>query len=277
MQRRFLRRALTLAVCVVAAISVSPAGTQAQDVQDMHVSRQKPMESHDYGAIPVNNAEAASGLGTQVLLHRPAECRTAAYCDVIDVNVDASSFTDRDAYELRVEVTWTNPDVNDIDLFIYDQEMGRRVTASATDADPEMASVDRPPTGKIFAVINNFSGPNLGYHVDVDLHYVGKLKEIPKFERDTSGAPHFTPLPELTAPPTIKRPEQKLTPGATLAPVLTPGPDGLPTSLSLESIKTGAKKSSGGTSMWVILVTALVGLGVLGGTGVFLLRRVRRA
>ena len=274
-----MRLARVVVVALVIAVVGGPSAL-ALDREDFAVSRQSPSAKRTYDQpIVANNTS---------LTHRPTECRTATYCDTIDLEVNSNGFVSDDLYYVDILLSWPqqfqeteegNAQSNDLDLFIYD-ESETRIGQSATANEMEKTQIDLPYTGTYFLVVNNFAGPNLGYTFDIKLTYGGKQKEIPEFVRPTApptvapGA-DTTPTTRTPAVRTTPAPETELEPDATLAPVLTPGPDGEPTTLSLEAIQAQGRVDGGGPPWWALVLLIVVGVGAVGGLGFFGYRRFR--
>lgn len=272
-------RRLFAAVMLPAVLTAVALPALSLEREGMAVSRKSPKVNKTYSEpILANNTS---------LLHKPSDCRTATYCDTIELKVDAADFENDDVYYVDIVLSWPqeythteegDAQSNDLDLYIYDSNE-LRIGQAATSNEKEKTQIDLPPSGEYYLVVNNFYGPNLGYTFDIKMTYAGKQKEIPEFIRSTPrplppppDGPASEPLPTFTPAP-----ETDLEPDATLAPVITPGPDGKMTTLSLDAVQAGTRTDDGGLSWWATLLVALMAAGIVGGAGFFLYRRVRRA
>jgi hypothetical protein len=277
-------RALGIILLALASVTAWPAAhVSASDVADMSVSPANPDKKTNYGPIFANNSQ-------NTLPHKPSDCRSATYCDVIDVKVDPSAYPSNEFYQLTITLFWEhstdvrdtpvgNAEAVDLDLYVYDPKE-IKVAQDAGATQPATTSLDTPQLATYYVVINSSSGPNTGYTVEAELEDLGKAKAIPKFQRpESSGAPNFTPLPEASGIPGVPTPPRtNLEPGATLAPVITPGPDGSLQSLGLEGVQAGGNANGGGGITWwgyLIMSVAIAGVG--SGAGLIVFRRLRRA
>lgn len=268
--RLSLVRALIAVGVIAAALGVWTQTGSAISQGDLSVSKAHPSVSKDYPPIPGSNPS---------LTHRPSDCQTAPYCDVINLHVDASAFPADEAYQVSFSLSWLNVENNsdDLEIHVYDKN-GTKVASNTVGNSPAKTSVDHPYTGLYYIVINNFAGATNGYTVMVDLEDLGKLKAIPKLYEPTG--PRFTPLPPLPNEGTGKvgpqtPPPQSLAPGSTLAPVLTPGPDGKLQAYGLNAVPAGKQTKTSGPTWWVILILVVALVAVLGGGGFFFARRLR--
>lgn len=243
----------------------------ARDVEDMRVSGEEPVDEKTYDPIVGQNTS---------LLHRPEDCRTAAYCDVIDLEIDLPDDLDEnDLHKVVVTLTWEDvADDADLDLYLYDPE-GRRHDESAT-ADPEeKADFTQPSEDTWFIVINNFAGAHQSYTVKAEF-VVEDLPPIPELAIPTA-PPDPEPAETPTPPPAQPVGDTAGTPsneaatdtGPTPEPIITPGPDGAPREVALSSVPgSGAPLDEGGGWGWVLPVGVGIGLGSLG-VGAYLIRR----
>jgi hypothetical protein len=261
-----------VALLVVGAVFGPATPSMGFEREGMAVSRDDPKVEKTYDDPIVGNNTS--------LLHRPTDCRTSTYCDVVELTVDARDFGARDVYTVYIKMTWPNPEANDLDLYLYDsQEL--RIGQAATGDPEEETQIDLPETGSYYLVVNNFAGPNLGYTFSLNFKYEGTLKEIPEFQRATprpieEEAPPADTKPLATVSPASPAPETDLErPEATLAPILTPGPDGAPTTLSLEAVQAGGPVEGGGLSWWATAVVIALSVAMFGGLSFFVYRRFR--
>jgi hypothetical protein len=138
----------------------------AAEQTTVKVGEGKPF-SATYPAIPFQNPV----LPTAVKDPEPGDCELpVSFCDVIPVEVQLPADYDPELFYIytTVAVNWLQPpDTNDLDMYFYKlDEDGEYESAggSATGAKPEQASTE---AFKFWVVVNNFSGVNDGYSMDV--------------------------------------------------------------------------------------------------------------
>ena len=153
----------------------SQAGAAEQET--VKVSETKTF-AKTYGPIPLQNPV----LPTAVADPEPGDCELpVAYCDVIPVEVELPADYDPELTYLytTVELNWLQPpDTNDLDMYFWkldDEGHYEEAGGSATGAQPERASTE---AHKFFVVVNNFSGANDGYSLNVKVT-VERLGEKP--------------------------------------------------------------------------------------------------
>lgn len=263
-------------VTVIALLAVGtllPFGgtADARDAEDMRVSGEEPVAEKTYDPIVGQNTS---------LLHRPQDCRTAAYCDVIDLEIDLPEDLGEDAlHKVTITLTWEDvADDADLDLYLYDPDEQRHDESASGDPG-EQAQFTQPTEDTWFIVVNNFAGVHQSYTVKAEFQ-IEELPPIPELERPTA-PPDPTPESMPTPPPappvgntagTSSDQAQDDT-GPTPEPIVTPGPDGPPREVALSSVPgSGTPLTEGGGWGWVLPVGILVGLGSLAG-GAYLIRR----
>lgn len=268
-----MRKLLYLGVLAILLLAATwPGQATALEKEGMSVSRTKPVAERDYTVIP----NSAGGLFMD-----PEPCRTNTSCDTIPIELDASGWPgQREVFlQLAFTLSWESEEaegttVPDLDMYIYnDKNPPEEVGNGASSGQPEKAGaeVKTRDTRTFYAVIVNFAGGPSAYHLKVEAQEF-EIKDIPTFERPTA-RPEFTPLPSLV--PAVVPLPQPAEPRETLTPVVTPGPDGPVSSVDLRAVEASAQVDDGGAPWWVILASVLGSVGVLGGTGLLLFRRVR--
>lgn len=236
-------------------------------------------------------------------LFRPTACRNITYCDTFEVDVDyPEALLDDELFGFSVTLTWdnpktkSNPDGNDLDLFLFpddDPALGEprskckspefticddleSETIAVTEPDNTVVDPEDDFIPYLFTVVNH-TGVNLGYKLTVQW-YTFELPPPPEFEP-----------PELTTTdqqPTVSgpfdfavtdSPASADDPSATPRKILVPGPDGELREIDLPFFAAGkviAAGDDGGISPW--LPAAIVGGLVLVGFSWILVVRARR-
>lgn len=227
----------SLATATYLTVSAPASGALTQEGIVLH---QDEIVEAAYGPILASNPTGvAFGSDTTT----PEVCKTAAYCDVIPLEVvRPASLGPDDEYFVQVFLDWeTESDpvldtsLNDLDLYLYtdpptvDEAVARGHTPD-DDADPWISSSGSStpeetlysfrPHGDYIIKIINWSGVNTGY--TLKLTWVSESFPTP-FE---SLAPEFVPRATTTTRPvtttttTIVRPPQTDSTPVSLAPVV---------------------------------------------------------
>lgn len=256
---------------LLAFASGEPAA--ARDVEDMAVSAEEPLDEKTYDPIVGQNTS---------LLHTPSDCRDAAYCDVIDIDIGVpDDFGDNDFHKVVVTLTWEDlSDDADLDLYLYEPDGARHDESATGDPEGEQAQFTQPWEDTWFIVVNNFAGVHQSYTVKAEFQHEA-LEPIPDLVLPTAPPePEATPTPPPAQPvddtagssSTETEPDED---EPTPEPVFTPGPDGPLREIALASVPGSERPlDEGGGWEWVLPVGILVGcLGL--GAGAYLLRRRR--
>lgn len=271
MRLRVARSAVGLLVVAFSSVAWPPRAAPLEK-EGLSVSRSDPVDERDYTPIPAS----AGGFFID-----PPSCRTDTTCDTIPIELDATGFDEPEKMFLQLLFTlsWQSEEaegtnVPDLDMYIYDKSEETEVGQGASSAQPEVSGVEWKGRDKttLYVVVVNFAGGPTSYHLKLEAQGL-EIKDIPKFARPTPQPlpprPTLAPLVEATPPPAPSEPR------ATLRPVVTPGPDGPLTEVDLEAIDARAAKGGGGAPWWVVLASVVGSVGVLGGTGFLIFRRVR--
>lgn len=259
----------TVVAGLALALLLGGSGTAlGRDAEDLSVSADDPVHEHQYPPIPANNPNT--------LLHTPSDCRTALYCDVIDVVVEVpDSYTERDLYEVVITLSWQDAaDDADLDMYLYDEDE-TRITESASGTPGEQAGLPEPSEGTYFVVVNNWAGTHQSYTLKAEFKYNGKRAPVPDLELPTA-PPEPTPPPAEPTPQPTPEPTPAATPdaGPQLAPVTTPGSDGPLREVALSSVPgSGQPLDEGGGWGWVLPVSVVAGIVGLGGAAYVVRRR----
>jgi len=147
--------------------------------------------------------------GQSAGVHKPADCVSAPYCDVIRVEVQLPQEYNEDLDEFSTSVMLEfNPNeiqrdgpedvpenASDLDFYVYDLT-GAEVATGATASQPEKtATVEQ----KFDVVVSNFSGPNVEYF----LTFQFKIKRVAPFEQPSSGDTDLSSSPSSGASDTF--------------------------------------------------------------------------
>lgn len=248
----------------------------ARDVEDMAVSAEEPVSEKTYDPIVGQNTS---------LLHTPSECRSATYCDVIDLEIGVpDGFGENDFHKVVVTLTWEDlSDDADLDLYLYAPDGSRHDESATGDPEGEQAQFTQPTEDTWFIVVNNFAGVHQSYTVKAEFKHE-ELQPIPELVLPTAapGTAESTPTPPPARPigdtpgssSADDRPE---TTDATPEPVFTPGPDGPVREVALSSVPGSARPIEEGGWGWVLPVGVLVGIIGLGAGAYVMWRRLQDA
>lgn len=279
-----------LASVVSATLTVIAAPAHALEQPAMSISSEHRLEERDFPPIAGNDPGP--------VLATVEDCKISPTCDTIPVNIDIPP---KYLYRLTISLSWVSPmagdtSATDMDMYFYDghyriqyEETGEmqkdaqgnpvyawdydEAGSAATSANPEVgkvAGIDRTsPTHIFYIVINNFAGPNSGYHIKIEFI---PIILPPRRSPATRVRPSFTTNNTKTESAAKASP----TPSPKLSPVKVPGADGplvnLPLTIVKDASRGPTKSSSGG------LVAGVIGLLILAlGLGGFFFIRFRRS
>ena len=230
--RRLLGLVGVLAVLVAAGSAPTPVGALEQQ-PGIRVEENQTVE-REFGPIAGQDPLPAEQLST------PDSCRTAAYCDVIPLEVVLpADLVDSDEFFVAVELRWETPNlpstpasgtqaVNDLDLYVWDDPAGESEIAHSEEAtEPEALRLYRPVKGRYQIVVHNFRGANTGYRLKVS--YVTEILEKPFESLEPGFEPPPFPLESVPAEPPVDlsgepEPEDPADNDRTGSPVAAPEP-----------------------------------------------------
>ena len=175
-------------------------------------------------------------------LNTPEQCRQAAYCDVIPLEVVLPpTLKASDEFFVSVTLEWKTEridgisaggneyvkptDVNDLDLYVWNDPINEAQTPvqqSSTSAMPEKLRLFRPAKGKYSIVVFNYSGPNTGYKLTAEYR---PENIVPPFELLPPEATSATPAEPFVPP--VEAPE-----APAVLPVDNSGPSVTPTTVA---------------------------------------------
>jgi hypothetical protein len=172
------RRTALLGLATVAlGLTSVPAPVGALTHEGFTVSREQPASTRDYPLIVGENAA-----GADAPEFGPAGCSDggalSGACDAIPIDiVRPPEYDDYSPWGVEVTLKWESEQLtddsvqetqsNDLDMYFYYASGEQLSTDGATGTNPEQALFVSPPTGKYFIIINNFTGANTGYTIDV--------------------------------------------------------------------------------------------------------------
>lgn len=212
--RRLAGFALTGVLLGVLALSPAmPVSALDQAANAIRVTENQKVEK-EFG--PIAGQNPLPGLPDPApKLNTPETCKQQSFCDVIPLEIVLPpTLTPADEFFVTVALEWKteridgisagghdyiNPtDVNDMDLYVWDDPIGEEVQPvqqSATATNPEKVRIFRPTKGKYSIVVFNYIGPNTGYKLTVEYK---PESIVPPFE---SLAPGFQPIEETPPAP----------------------------------------------------------------------------
>ncbi len=146
-------------------IVASTAQVAARDVEDLKVSPASPTAERTYSAPPAANPSASLGDGRP--LREPGVCKTATYCDTIDLNVVVpSDYEYFYSVVITLDCRYDDLHIPDYDVWLW--ALGpTQLKASGNDGCKESMSIDDPEPDLYFITANQFAGDGSPYHVKV--------------------------------------------------------------------------------------------------------------
>jgi hypothetical protein len=254
-----MRRLLILLTALMVSV---PASGALEETNGFAISDSSLEQKKDFTPIPGQNPVTPN---VEMTLE---DCKLLPSSVAIKVTWNIKSRTPTKA---RFALTWPAAEANDLDLYFFD-EAGVLVVDSAS-ADPQEAfNVGGLPNGTYWACVNNFSGPNAGYTLEI------KAAFLSLYERSLpSPTPRPTSPPKTPPPATRARPTPPPEPTATPEDIEAPGPDGtaVPQDLLAVSRNRQAAEPEGGRSGLQIALLAIAGAVVVSGATIVGLR-IRR-
>lgn len=227
-----------------------PAGTSSalEQTQGLRVAENETV-AQEYKPIPVfNPAPDDAVTGSRIT---PEDCKTAAWCDVIPLEVvTPPDLANEEEFFVRVKLEWetrnipgnpVTPDtraLNDLDLYVWDEPEGEvELAMGATEQEPEELALFRPTKGRYQIVVANYLGPNTGYRLTAtykpepiippfeSLEPIFELPplpaEAPVFEMpaEEPEPEPVAPLPDFSGLPVEAPPAPAVEPAPSLEPV----------------------------------------------------------
>lgn len=223
---------------LVAMLAGSAMPSSALEQEGLKVAENE-TDAREYQPIPLfNPAPDTAAVDTS-----PESCRTAAWCDVIPLDVvRAPGVGPDDEYFVQVKLEWETDEIpenevtgearttNDLDLYVWDDDPEAPAPRymSASVGEPEELSMFRP-VGRYWVVVANYLGFNTGYRLSA--HYEPNPLP-PPFELlepvfDLPPLPAEEPLPELPVEE-ADEPEPVVTAPEPAPPVAAPAPPAPP-------------------------------------------------
>jgi hypothetical protein len=225
---------------VLALSPAMPVSALDQAANAIRITENQKVEK-EFGPIPAQNP--APGLPAPApKLNTPEACKQQPFCDVIPLEVVLPpTLKRRDEFFVRVTLEWKTDridgvsaggheyvkptDVNDLDLYVWDDPIGEQpANQAATATTPETLRLFRPSKGKYSIVVFNYAGPNTGYKLTVE-YRPERIESpyeslVPDFTAPVEAPPEpfVAPIEEPEAPPVLPID----TSGADVTPVTVP-------------------------------------------------------
>jgi hypothetical protein len=256
-----VRLAVAAGLAVAAALTAAVPATGVE-VEGFALSDATPKHHEEFGPIAGNDPSA------QALTPTLANCRDLPGNVLVPIEM---KFKKDFGHILDIVITWTAPEVNDIDIYFFD-EGGEVVADSATSDQPEKVKLGSLANGQYYLCVRSFSGPNAGFVLDASVRFLTLFTRPPT-------PPTDAPAPTRTSAQTTPQPGAgalKTSP-PTAEAVSTPGPDGPFSDQGLINVAGSrqAARDEGGRSVTEIVFIALTGLIAAGGAALVVIR-IRR-
>lgn len=260
------------------------------------------------GVYPASNSPRQPFAG-----FRPPTCRTSAYCDAMEFEIDYPKNYLRDVlFGLTITLSWDNPrhheknpNGNDLDLFVWGDDgpaaggplskCGSPGVDDCDDIHPEVVTItepsdtvpekgeEEPDPAAVYLTIVNDVGVNAGgYQIDVEFYEfeIDKVKPYIPPDRETSAERRNSvsgPFDDFSAADALGPAEDG--PEPTPRKILIPGPDGKMHEIELPAYAAGQRLSAtaerNGAVPWI--VAGIVGALALAALIFMLARRNRQA
>lgn len=262
MTRRRLATIVVAALALTGALSPFVHATEAEGftITDTSLHQKK-----DFGPIVGNNPA----------FETPATVSTLDDCKLLPSSTAVSvgwKFKSTRPTKAAFTITWPAADANDLDVYFFNDE-GDLVAESASGDPKEQFNLGGLENGTYWVCVNNFSGPNAGFTLDVDVSFLSLYEKPPPpptpiVHRSPKPTPTPTATPEPTPPPA---------PTPSPEAVETPGPDGPTKTKDLVAVsgRRQATPTKEGRSGLAVGLLALTGLIAVSGAGLVVLR-IRR-
>lgn len=258
---RIARTALGFSMGLAFLLAASPA--IGIEVEGFVLSDAVPKHHEEFGPIAGNDPSG------QALDATIANCRDIPGNVLIPIEM---KFKKDFGHVLELTVAWQAPEVNDIDIFFFD-EGGEIVADSATGDQPERVRLGSLANGQYYLCVRSFSGPNTGFVLDASVRFLTLYSRPPQPPTDAPSTPartsaDTTPQPGAGALKTA---------APTAEAVATPGPDGPFADKGLINVAGSrqAARDEGGRSVTELVFIGLTGLIAAGGVALVVLR-IRR-
>jgi hypothetical protein len=244
------RLALVALVAVAVAVAVSPI-VGATEAKGFTVTDTALHHKKDFGPIIGNNP----AYDNPALVVSLSDCQTLPTSTAVEIGWKISSTRPtKSAFTL----TWPAADANDLDMYFFNEE-GDLIAQSASGDPKESFNIGGLENGTYWLCVNNFSGANAGFTVEVDVDFLSLYERPPPPPTPiVKRSPKPTPAPTATPEPTVP-------PAPTPSPetVTTPGPDGPTKARDLVAVAdrsqaTPTKDSRSGLAIGLLALTGLI-------------------
>ena len=261
MIRRRLAPVALVALALAGAVSPLVGATEAEGftISDKALHQKK-----DFGPIIGNNP----AYDNPALIVSLSDCKTLPTSTAVKMGWKISSTRPTKA---AFVLTWPAADANDLDMYFFNDE-GDLIAQSASGDPKESFNIGGLENGTYWVCVNNWSGANAGFTLDVEAAFLTLYEQPP---------PPPTPIVKRSPKPTPvpATPEPTIPPAPTPSPeaVATPGPDGPTKARDLVAVAdrrqaTPTKDSRSGLAIGLLALTGLI---AVSGAGLVVLR-IRR-
>lgn len=195
-----MRRIAPLAAMAVLAASLFAASPAQSTQREVEVIDRRRGIDKDYPALTTGTPSRTE----------PTHCVAATFCDTIPIDIKPpENIPLGDDFYVKFEVTWDVPDLNDIDVFLYDDGQIRQEAqdngsddptepkpsrytgkGSNTNNHPATITLPEPRLGRYNLVVHNAGWSDVAYHLKATM-FIAKFKR-PFEALDDPGADPFT-------------------------------------------------------------------------------------
>jgi hypothetical protein len=258
------RRLALIAFVTLAATPLVAPLVRATEAEGFTISDKSLHQKKDFPPILGNNP----AYDNPALVVSLSDCQTLPTSTAVEVGWKITSTRPTKAL---FAVTWPAADANDLDVYFFNDE-GDLIAQSASGDPKESFNIGGLENGTYWVCVNNFSGVNAGFTLDVAANFLSLYERPP---------PPPTPIVKRSPKPTPvpATPEPTVPPAPTPSPeaVDTPGPDGATKARDLVAVAdrrqaTPTKESRSGLAIGLLALTGLI---AVSGAGLVVLR-IRR-
>jgi hypothetical protein len=255
-------RLAAVAVVALAAVAVFGPIAAALESDGFTITDEKLHQKKDFGPIPGQNP------GPTAVDMTLDDCKLLPSSNAVKIGWKLKSDKPTKAV---FSAEWPAPDANDLDLYFFDDE--GNLLADSASADPkESFNLGGLENGTYWLCVNNFSGANAGFTVDVEGNFLTLYEPRPE-----PPTPKPSATPKKTATPTTPEPTEPPPPTPSPEEIDTPGPNGptQPKDLLAVANQRQATPTKEGRSGLAIGLFALTGVIAATGVGLIVVR-IRR-
>jgi hypothetical protein len=255
------RRLALLALSALAVMGGSPLAL-ALESEGFTITDEKLHQTKEFGPIPGQNPGPTAADLTL------SDCKLLPSSNAVEVGWKIKSTRPTKA---QFSISWPAAEANDLDLYFFDDE-GNMLASSASSDPKESFNLGGLENGTYWVCVNNFSGANAGFTLDVEAQFLTLYERPPE-----PPTPIPRPTKEARTPAPTAEPTEPPPPTASPEQIETPGPDSsvAPRDLLAVSNQKQATPSEEGRSGLAIGLIALTGVIAVSGAGLVVLR-IRR-